>query len=177
MERYNEISLNLDRIIMSRRIMVINFSGSYFIEPPLDTAYKVEPEVIVNRLENLVEEGVLKKETISRPYCPECLSTDLTREYLCPRCHSKRIVKDVIIRHECGYRGPKRAFIYVDKLRCPKCHKELRKEGVDYVYEGVQYKCMDCAHIFKKPLVRYRCKECGAIVQSPPTLVISSYEK
>lgn len=160
------------------RISVIDIDGVLFFDPPIDSQFKDDPKKLLEELEALLLSKDYKREEMYIPYCDECLSTDIKRFNLCPKCQSTKIVKDVVIRHYCGYRGVKKAFLYIDHLRCPYCKKKLEREGGDYTIEGVKNKCMDCSYIFDEPNVKYRCLRCNRnLGENPPKLRLIEYSK
>jgi len=177
----SEISLTSEiarEILTYEFISVLYMDGSYIIDPVIDEMYSISPEESIKILDILSEEGYFRKEVVRGAYCRECFSTDLIREYVCPKCHSSRIIKDRILRHKCGYKGVKRAFINSYALKCPKCHAKLYREGEDYFDEGVKYKCIACGAIFDEPMALYRCSRCGAkYFGKPPEMIIINYEK
>jgi len=156
------------KILEYNRITMIDIDGVLFFDPPLDSMLKMSPSKVVNELENLVLHNQYLKEESERIYCDDCLSTDIKKEYLCPRCQSLRIYKDVILLHVCGFRGTRKAFQYIDYMRCPHCKKRLIREDDDYIVEGVKYKCVDCTNIFEEPLIKFKCRSCGRILGDDP---------
>ncbi len=164
------------RIFEYDHITLIDIDNILFFDPPLDSILKIDSRKLVSKLDSLVLSNLLKREEVQKIYCNNCLSTDIRKEFLCPRCKSSRVYKDIIIIHMCGYRGTRKAYQYINYLRCPKCKKELRRENDDYVVEGVKYKCIDCSKIFEEPIINYKCNSCGNnLGESPKKIKIIKY--
>lgn len=156
------------KILEYNRVTIIDIDGVLFFDPPIDSILKIKPDKLLVELNNLVIYNEYSREESERIYCDECLSTDIKKEFLCPRCQSLRIFKDIIILHSCGFRSTKKAFSYIDRLRCPHCKKELGREDEDYIIEGIKYICLDCTNIFDEPVIKYRCMNCRSMIGENP---------
>jgi hypothetical protein len=51
-------------------------------------------------------------------------------------------------------------FLENDKLKCPKCHEELKKADFDYRKAGVWCTCKDCSKSFDIPVPKQFCRDC-----------------
>jgi DNA-directed RNA polymerase subunit RPC12/RpoP len=123
-----------------------------------------ECEGVGEALEYLYERGYLRKELHDRvASCPNCGSEVFLLRAKCPYCGSLNFSKGIVIEHlSCGYSGLEEEFMSPDGRRiCPKCGKELKAPGVDYIRVADIYRCASCKEAFSVPLYSYRCLNCG----------------
>ena len=123
-----------------------------------------ECEGVEEALEYSHEIGYLKKELHDRvASCPNCGSEVFLLRAKCPYCNSINFSKGIVIEHlSCGYSGPEEEFLSPDGKRiCPKCGRELRALGVDYIRVADIYICASCKEVFSVPLYSYKCLKCG----------------
>ncbi len=112
-------------------------------------------------IEKLVEMGVLRKElhdTVAS--CRNCGSEVFIVRATCPYCGSLNFSKGVVIEHlVCGYIGLEEDFHREGsgKKICPKCRKELKQQGIDFLKAAKIYKCNSCGDFFSAPSLIYRC--------------------
>ncbi len=121
----------------------------------------------INLLGEMIDKGLLE------PYpadymvqCPLCGSIYVETKYQCPYCGSIKLEKTRIIQHVlCGYtdteihfREKRRGEII---LVCPKCRKQLYREGEDYRVLGTIYECRDCNRRVAEPRIIHKCAVCG----------------
>lgn len=97
--------------------------------------------------------------------CPRCRSANLVSHFVCTNCNKSDFVKgDVIEHNRCGYNDTEFAFQKNgsnEHLFCPKCNKELKLIGVDYLRTEAAYKCKECNNIFQAPEQRFVCIDCS----------------
>ena len=117
-----------------------------------------ESEAFLNRL---YEAGILERRLYDKIiYCPECGSANISIRYCCPYCKSFDITRSALIEHvKCGYMDVEENFRKGNKLVCPKCHEELKKEDVDYRKAGVWCSCKDCGKSFDIPVTAHFCRD------------------
>jgi hypothetical protein len=130
--------------------------------PEVDTILETQSEETVKILNDLYEEGILKREFYDKIFqCQKCGSFQVKLNPVCPNCNSFNLSKDRTIEHlECGHVDFEENFKTEKGYVCPKCGKELKQIGVDYSRPGILYKCRDCNEIFGEPLDRWRCMKC-----------------
>jgi DNA-binding NarL/FixJ family response regulator len=96
--------------------------------------------------------------------CPRCRSANLVSYFACANCNKSDFIKgDVIEHNRCGYNDMEFAFQKNNSnehLFCPKCNKELKLIGVDYLRTEAAYKCKECSNIFPTPEQRFVCHDC-----------------
>lgn len=107
-------------------------------------------------LEMLAEKGLMERGFYGRELgCPKCGSINLILRFHCSHCNGLNIVKSTILEHvSCGYVGPEEEF---KGGKCLKCGKEVKQIGVDYVKQGMMYRCLECKHIFQTPVEKLYC--------------------
>jgi predicted RNA-binding Zn-ribbon protein involved in translation (DUF1610 family) len=102
-------------------------------------------------LEEMANAGLLERHFYSKELsCPKCGSINVSMRFHCPKCDSTNIKRKKIIEHVvCGFVAPEEEF---KEGKCPKCGRELKRMGVDYVEQGVQFQCQDCKDVFQTPV-------------------------
>ena len=121
-------------------------------------------ERAIEILEYLANENVLRKKLYDKILkCPECGSSNLKFNILCPRCKSLDMRKGEVLEHfRCGYSEFEAEFRRENgKYVCPKCRKELEAIGVDYARLGLLYVCRSCGERFSEPKQNWRCLGCS----------------
>lgn len=124
----------------------------------------------ISLLGEMIDKGLLE------PYpadyvvqCPRCGSIYVATKYQCPYCGSIRLEKTRIIQHVlCGYTDTEIHFREKRRrgeviLVCPKCHRQLYREGEDYRILGTIYECRDCGRRVAEPRIIHRCTTCGYV--------------
>jgi CheY-like chemotaxis protein len=125
-----------------------------------------EPEMSLSKTLNALEQAGYIIKNIKRltPSCPRCRSINLVSSFFCAHCNKSNFVRGDIIEHNrCGHNDLEFAFQKNgsnDHLVCPKCNKELKLIGVDYLRTEAAYKCKECSNIFASPEQRLTCSEC-----------------
>lgn len=117
----------------------------------------------VRLLEELVERGYATRELYSKfVRCPNCKSYRLLMQFVCPRCGAINVSKVTLVSHvPCGYIGVLEELEKGGRYVCPKCGKELKREGADYTRIGGLYRCNECGELFDMPGVKVKCMGCG----------------
>lgn len=93
--------------------------------------------------------------------CPYCHSSNLGISLCCPKCGSQDITKDRILEHfPCTYVDLEDKFMTGGKYICPKCAKELKFLGTDYLSLGIVHKCRNCNEIFSEATRKWQCLKC-----------------
>lgn len=119
-------------------------------------------EVLPEKLRIAEDRGYLTySESESFPSCPTCNSIQLRLVMACPQCHAGSIAKsDIVIHYGCEYSGPSSEFLNPGQatLSCPKCHKMMKRVGIDYGNPGIGFKCQRCQNVFQFPLVTLVCE-------------------
>jgi hypothetical protein len=94
--------------------------------------------------------------------CPKCHDHSVTAALKCPDCKSRTLQKsEIMIHYQCDYSGPVHEFTLHDgsgTLTCPKCHKEIKRVGIDYGKPGIGFKCLLCSSVFQYPAVGMICQ-------------------
>jgi hypothetical protein len=113
-------------------------------------------------LTKLFEAGILDRRLYDKVlYCPKCGSASISVHYCCPYCRSFNIKKSALIEHvKCGYMDVEENFHKGNKLICPKCHEELRKNDFDHRRAGIWCTCKECAKSFDIPVTSSFCRDC-----------------
>ncbi|RDD53060.1 MAG: hypothetical protein BA066_06425 [Candidatus Korarchaeota archaeon NZ13-K] len=112
----------------------------------------------------LVEIGVLRREIHDRvASCSRCGSEVLLVRARCPYCGSLRFQSSVVMEHLlCGYVGLEAEFLAQSgRLLCPKCGRELRELGRDFIRVADVQRCEECGEVFSVPSLNYECLKCG----------------
>jgi len=109
-----------------------------------------------DQLEEMASEGLLEKAFFSKELgCPIDQSINLSLKRHCPNCDSTNIVREELIEHiPCGLVAPETEF---KDGKCPKCGRELKKLGVDYLKQGQKYVCQNCQKNFQEPVEKAMC--------------------
>jgi RNA polymerase subunit RPABC4/transcription elongation factor Spt4 len=117
---------------------------------------RLPAKVLLEKLEKLVEMGMLKAEFESKVLiCGRCGSKGLIPKTACPSCGSENIVRTAVYVHGCGAVIPEISaggFAY-----CPKCGESL--EALE-IFE-YRFVCNRCFHVFEEPLSIVACPSCG----------------
>lgn len=118
-------------------------------------------EVTYEKLRLSEKKGLLKsKGSMSFSACPKCESINLRAQLVCPECRSQTIFKsDLLIHYDCQTTGPTEEFHSAlrDGYYCKRCHKDLKRVGIDYGNPGIGFKCSSCEKVFQFPLVLSYC--------------------
>ena len=142
----------------------LNALGNYDYCRALERVGLTPCEEAVELIEGLVRLGVLRKEVHDRVVsCAKCGSTGFLVRARCPYCGSPSFRGSAAIEHlTCGYVGFEHEFASSKgKLLCPKCGRELRDLGVDYLRIAEVKKCEKCGEAFSAPILTYLCLSCG----------------
>ncbi len=109
-----------------------------------------------DQLEEMSKHGLLDKEFYSKELgCPKDHSINLSLKRHCPNCDSTNMVREELIEHvPCGLVAPESDF---KEGKCPKCGRELKKLGVDYLKQGQKYVCQNCGKNFQEPVEKAMC--------------------
>lgn len=121
-------------------------------------------EGLDDALAELHENGYIQREVYDNiASCPSCGSGMFLLKAKCPYCGSVKFSKEVVVEHlSCGYSGLAEEFIgQGGTLVCPKCRRELKDLGVDYVRVAEVYRCNVCKDVFSAPSFSYKCLMCG----------------
>jgi hypothetical protein len=112
--------------------------------------------------DSLTKAGIFKKSAFaSYLTCPECQSPNLRSAIGCPECGSDTIDRGRILEHFfCGHVGLESEYMEDGKYVCPKCKKEVKFLGTDYMSVGVKYRCKKCSQIFMEPASMQICLKC-----------------
>jgi len=142
----------------------INFLEPKVSYPSAENLMKTTSKQTEEILESLTKEGILKRKLFDKMLkCPECGSLNLKFSMLCSHCRSPDLSREEVVEHfSCGYSGSEREFRgETGKYACPKCGKELKSIGVDYVKLGLLYICRSCGERFSEPEQNWRCLKCS----------------
>lgn len=123
-----------------------------------------DPEKTIPLLEELTSYGMYRRIKVrSEPACPECGSTGISDEYVCPFCGGQDLDKGERIQHfGCGHVDSETRFSKDGGLICPKCGKELKLTGTDYQRIDGIFRCNECGRDFSVPKITQSCVSCGA---------------
>ncbi len=107
-------------------------------------------------LDRLADDTLLERISPTKEFgCPKCGSIDLSLHMHCPHCDSVKVGRREIIEHvACGWQG---APAQSADEKCPKCGAPLGQKGVDFVSQGAQFVCEDCANVFQAPVQKLTC--------------------
>jgi ribosomal protein S27AE/Zn finger protein HypA/HybF involved in hydrogenase expression len=136
------------------KVFDVNDAG--VVVPVIPVGEEVSAEGLMERLEGLVEKGMLRKEFESKILkCARCGGRKLMPKTACPSCGSENISKSPVYLHGCGALIPD---VAVGKLTsCPKCGEGLGALNVmDY-----RFICGNCGAVFEEPRSNVRCVSCG----------------
>jgi len=159
----------LDRLIDGR---VTKITPEYdlstedgFRYPAIDAILETKSQKTIGILSNLYEQGILKREFHDKIFqCPKCGSFQIKLNPSCPNCKSFNLSRNNALEHlPCGHVDFEGEFKKGNQFACPKCGKELRQIGVDYLRLGVLHKCRDCNETFHETLDQLRCMKCMSI--------------
>jgi|GEM_PF-3181472 DNA-directed RNA polymerase subunit RPC12/RpoP len=132
--------------------------------PDAERLFDLDRESTVEKLEELVKEGVMTKNQIdSLITCPNCGSHLMLAKLSCPNCGSRIITKGRALRHSCGYIGLEYDF---SEGKCPVCDKQGGYQDL-----GVQYRCESCGNVFRDPRISFLCLNCGKESEDISTVI------
>lgn len=122
--------------------------------PDAERLFDLDREGALEKLDELVKEGVMTKKRIdSLVMCPSCESHLMLVKLSCPNCGSRMITKGRALKHSCGYIGLESDFL---DGKCPICDKQGGYEDL-----GIQYRCENCGSVFRDPKIFFLCLNCG----------------
>ncbi|MBL7208565.1 MAG: hypothetical protein ISS52_00560 [Dehalococcoidia bacterium] len=133
-----------------------------FTFPQVENLLGVTTGESITILESLASEDALEKQFYDRIlFCPYCSSPNLRPSLRCPKCGSANIAKGRVLEHfSCSNVGLEDEYVAAGKYVCPKCNKELRFLGTDYLSLGVNYKCHNCGELSSEAALEWQCLKC-----------------
>jgi Thaumarchaeal output domain 1 len=116
-------------------------------------------------LNRLAMDGLFLTELKDRiNICPQCDDYRINFRQVCPHCGSPDISTQGTIQHfTCAHVAPEKNFIQNDKYICPKCGKQLKHIGVDYIKPGEVVVCDKCGEASQEAKVSCLSLLCGAV--------------
>lgn len=128
----------------------------------LGVIYEVDGvEVPALRMQRLAEKGLLELNGMtSFGACPKCNSLNLTANFKCASCKAQSLSKvDLIVHYGCGHLAPVNEVFRegLNDYRCPSCHKEMKRVGIDYGRPGFGFICVSCHAVSQYPLLIMTC--------------------
>lgn len=132
--------------------------------PEVESELELDTDGVARVIESLEKSGVLERIVERSLYsCPECGDACFQVKTACSSCGSPELLVGQVIEHlTCGHIDFDNAFLWEDRLRCPKCGRHLRAIGVDYRRIGRAFKCLKCGAISPVANELYRCRNCGS---------------
>ncbi|ABL78208.1 TackOD1 domain-containing metal-binding protein [Thermofilum pendens] len=120
-------------------------------------------------LDTLLEEGVKRGFLKAFPadklvFCPKCGGFSFKVRYACPNCGSFDVERNTLFSHvTCGFIGvlEEAPRTVTGKVQCPKCKRELVREGDDWVKLSSTWRCRSCGTSFSYPVASLECASCG----------------
>jgi len=130
--------------------------------PAVNAILETGSQKTIRILNSLHEQGILEREFYDKNYrCPKCGSFQIKLSPSCPNCRGFNLSRNNALEHlTCGHVDFEEEFRKGNRFACPKCRKELRQIGVDYLRVGILHQCRDCKETFHEPLNYLRCIKC-----------------
>lgn len=130
--------------------------------PSVGLFYQVDGvEVPAIRMRRLAEKGLLELNGgATFGACSKCSSLNLTATFRCPSCKEQSLSKtDLVVHYDCGHLAPVSEVFQegVREYRCPSCHKEMKRVGIDYGRPGFGFICLSCRAVSQFPLLMMTC--------------------
>ncbi len=131
--------------------------------PEVESGLAADSEYAVQLLEDLTRLGYLSRRFKDKvTFCPACNSQDITLYSSCPKCGSRHMIRQNMLRHaNCGFVGAEEDYSRGEGRVCPKCRLELVLIGSDYTSLGLRHRCLDCGAVSETPIERWHCRACG----------------
>lgn len=179
----SNIAFKVLRIITSRNnelkpVTTIRRNSGY-VYPVLEPLFAKRDTGVIETLSFLESQHLLTAGFVSKAhFCSHCGSAFLNFKESCTHCSSDDLSTDELVHHfKCAYTAEMSEFKHGDKLRCPKCERELRHIGVDYDKPSMVYHCNQCSHTFQDPKIVTECYNCGrsAEPENQEIKIIQSY--
>jgi ssDNA-binding Zn-finger/Zn-ribbon topoisomerase 1 len=145
--------------------------------PEVESALHTDSEYAVQLLEDLTRLGYLARHFQDKvTFCPACNSQDITLYSSCPKCGSRHIIRQTMLKHlNCGFIGAEEDYNRGEGRVCPKCRLDLVLIGSDYQSLGQRYRCLDCGTISEQPVERWHCRTCGRDYARPDIREVMMY--
>jgi hypothetical protein len=115
-------------------------------------------------LEELASLDLVRRRHFVRTHaCDRCASNRLLAFKACRTCGSSDLADEAIVHHyRCGCQEPESGFIQGNTLVCPKCHRDLKRIGIDYGKPNSIIHCRCCGASSAEPEPRFACMDCTA---------------